>query len=140
MAVSGATGSGATVSFATGSVSGCVRSIQLNEITMEMVDVTCLSEVDFMEKLAAVVKDPGTVTITAIFDSTIPEVSEVQDTITISIPAGDSSGTNATVTITGTGCITSVGYPSVEIGSAMEITTVFTFDGDTGPTFTPVAA
>ena len=137
MALDGATGSGATVSFATASVSGCIRSIALNEITMEMVDVTCLSETDFMTKIAAIVKDPGEVQLTAVFDGTCPLPSEVQDTITVTIPAGDGSGTYSTVVISGTGCVTSVGYPTSEIGSAQEISVTFTFDGDTGPTYTP---
>jgi len=132
--MAGFTGQGTTVAFtAAGSVS-CVRSITLPTWSMESIDASCLSDTGFMKKIAADLVDAGTVQLTVVFEPTDEPYAPdgTQDTVTVTLPtAGATSGI-----LTGTGFISECTLPSVEIGGLLEQTVTFTFDGETGPTFT----
>lgn len=133
--MAGFTGQGTTVALTTGGNVSCVRSLTLPTWSMDAIDSSCLSTVGFMKKIAADLVDAGTVQVTTVFAPTDSPVTPdgTLDTITITLPtAGVTGGI-----LTGTGFITESTLPSVEIGGLLEQTFTFTFDGETGPTFTP---
>jgi len=101
---------------------------------MDSIDASCLSDTGFMKKIAADLVDAGSVQVTAVFglEDEPFTVDGVTDTITITLP---SAGTTGGI-LTGTGWVSEVTLPSVEIGSLLEQTFTFTFDGETGPTYT----
>lgn len=128
------TGQGTTVALTTGGSVACVRSITLPTWSMESIDSSCLNDTGYMKKIAADLVDAGTVSVTCVFDLTDEpfSVDGTTDTITITLPtAGATSGI-----LTGTGFVSEATLPSIEIGGLLEQTFVFTFDGDTGPTYT----
>lgn len=125
----GSTGQGSTVTLA--GVTGCVRSIQLNEMTLETIDVSCLADTGFMKKIASDLVDAGEVTITTVWDGSAPTPDTSQTTLTVIVPDGSGAGT--TTTISGSGYITGSSLPTAEGGTLMESSVTFTFDGDTGP-------
>ena len=137
MAYQGMTGQGVTVAFTTltGGV-GCIRDLQLQSETVEKIDTTCLDTVDNMTSIPGDVGDPGQITLVAVFDPTItpPDKGDL-DTITVTFPI-PADGTTA-ATLSGTGFFTEVGYPQMTVNGLLEMNLVFTFDGDTGPTYTP---
>lgn len=132
--MAGTTGQGTTVALTTGGSVACVRSLTLPTWTMDSIDASCLSDTGFMKKIAADLVDAGSVQVTAVFglEDEPFTVDGVTDTITITLP---SAGTTGGI-LTGTGWVSEVTLPSVEIGSLLEQTFTFTFDGETGPTYT----
>lgn len=123
--IEGMTGQGVTVSL-TG-VSGCVRSITLPTFTQEAIDVQCLSNTlgSFAQKIPGGLIDAGEVQVTCTFDAVVVPTFG-QETITITFADGSS--------LSGTGFLSNVDNGSAEVGSLMEKTITFTFDGETGPT------
>ena len=119
----GQTGSGTTVSGF--GPSGCVRSITLPTFSIESIDASCLADTGFMKKLPSNLTDAGQVSVTGIFTGPV-STSTTQATATITFPNGSS--------ITGTGFVAEVDNGAAEIGSLMEQTVTFVFDGETGPT------
>ena len=136
MPIIGTTGQGTTVSMTGGGSTACVRSVTLPTWSMESIDASCLSDEGFMKKIAADLCDAGSVQVTSVFpvDGSASEPSGDEDTITITLPAVSSTGTGGI--LTGTGFISEVTLPSIEIGGLLEQTITFTFDGVTGPAFT----
>ena len=132
--MAGFTGQGTTVALTTGGSVSCVRSLTLPTWSMESIDASCLSDTGFMKKIAADLVDAGTVQVTAVFEPTDEPYTPdgVQDTITITLPTAGATGG----ILTGTGFISEATLPSVEIGGLLEQTFTFTFDGETGPTYT----
>jgi hypothetical protein len=133
--MAGQTGQGSTVAFTTAGAVGCARSMTLPNWTMEAVDASCLETVGFMAKVGADLVDGGEIEIVVLFEiDDVPFApSAVIDTITVTIPS-KTGGTAAT--LSGTGFISSVGLPSLATSELMEQTVTFTFDGQTGPTWT----
>lgn len=133
--MSGSTGQGTTISLTTGGSVACARSITMPTWTMESIDASCLSDEGFMQKIAADLVDGGDVQFTAVFElDDVPFAPDgTYDTITITLP---SAGTTGGI-LTGTGWVSSCTLPSVEIGGLLEQQVTFTFDGQTGPTYTP---
>ena len=130
----GTTGQGTTVTLTTAGAVACVRSITLPTWSMESIDASCLSDTGYGKKIAGDLVDAGTVQITAVLEvgSGLESPTGDQDTITIQLPT---DGETAGAALTGTGFISEVTGPSIEIGSLLEKTITFTFDGMTGPTF-----
>ena len=118
----GQTGSGTTVSGF--GPSGCVRSITLPTFSIESIDASCLEDTGFMKKLPSNLIDGGQCTVTGIFNTPVaPSPAQVNATITF--PNGSS--------ISGSGFVSEVDNGAAEIGSLMEQTVTFVFDGDTPP-------
>lgn len=119
---------------------GCPRSIQLPELTMEAIDTTCLDDTGFMRRIPADVADPGTIEATFIFDAgqTGPNALFADgEQLCISIvfpPSRDATSTPAT--FNGTGFVSSLGLPSMESSTLMELTLTIQMDGDVGPVLT----
>ena len=119
---------------------GCPRSIQLPELTMESIDTTCLDSTGFMRRIPADVADPGTIEATFVFDAALDGPNSLfadgqQLCVTIILPESRGS-TTAPATLTGTGFISSLGLPSLETSTLMEISLTIQMDGGTGPTLT----
>ena len=132
--MAGFTGQGTTVALTTGGSVACVRSLTLPTWSMDSIDASCLSDTGFMKKIAADLVDAGTVQVTAVFEPTDEPFTPTgdSDTITITLPSAGATGG----ILTGTGFISECTLPSVEIGGLLEQTFTFTFDGETGPTYT----
>lgn len=140
MAYVGMTGQGATAVLTTTGAVGCVRSINLPEWVQEKIDASCLDTTGFMRYIPGDLTDPGEVQMTVVFDPTIdiPTPGDV-DTLTVTFPIGTDGNTTAAV-LTGSGFLTNVSQPSMEINGLLEMNLTFAFDGDTGPTYTVESA
>lgn len=119
---------------------GCPRSIQLPELTMEAIDTTCLDDTGFMRRIPADVSDPGTIEATFVFDAAVTGPNSLfadgeQLCITIILPESRDA-TTAPATLTATGFISSLGLPSLETSTLMEISITIQLDGGTGPILT----
>lgn len=119
---------------------GCPRSIQLPELTMEAIDTTCLDDTGFMRRIPADVSDPGTIEATFVFDAALSGPNSLfadgeQLCITVVLPESR-DGTTSPSTLTGTGFISSLGLPSLETSTLMEISITIQLDGGTGPILT----
>ena len=136
--MAGTTGQGTTVALTNDGTVACVRSLTLPTWSMDSIDASCLVDTGFTKKIAADLTDAGTVQVTAVFplDGTPYAPDGDQDTITITFPTAGASGG----VLTGTGFISEVTLPSVEVGGLLEQTFTFTFDGATGPSWTAGSA
>ena len=133
-----ATGQGTIVAFTTAGAVTCARSITLPEWSLETIDVSCLSDTGFMKKLAADLVDGGEVQVELLMglEDDIIAPSTSADTITVTLPTAGASSS----ILTGTGYITGASLPSIEIGNVLSQSVTFTFDGQTGPAWTPGTA
>jgi hypothetical protein len=139
MAVDGYHAQGTTVSMTFTGAIGCVRSVSLPEFSLEAIDASCLTDVagGFTKKLSGGLVDAGEVQVTFVSIGTFLVPDGQTDTLTITVPpvpAGNSNGTHAGYTLTGTGFVSSSSGGSLEINGLMEHTVPFVFDGATGPT------
>ena len=134
--MAGSTGQGTTVTFTSAGAIACLRSLTLPEWSMEEIESSCLSDTGFGKKIVGDLVDAGNVSLTAVFplDGSPLTPDGTNDTITIVFPIPD-GGTTGGI-LTGTGFISSCTLPEVTIGGLLEQTVVFTFDGETGPTWT----
>lgn len=119
---------------------GCPRTIQLPELTMEAIDTTCLDDTGFMRRIPADVADPGTIEATFIFDAAKAGPNSLfadgqQLCISIVFPESRDS-TTSPASFTGTGFVSSLGLPSMESSTLMELTLTIQLDGDVGPLLT----
>ena len=132
----GTTGQGTTVTLTTGGEVACVRSITLPTWSMDAIDASCISDTGFAKKIAGDLTDAGTVQITSVLPlgAGMAAPDGEQDTITITLPGTGTDGAGG-ASLTGTGFVSEVTGPNVEIGGLLEQTITFTFDGMTGPTF-----
>lgn len=138
--MAGSTGQGTSVAFTEAANVACVRSITLPTWSMETIDSSCLSDTGFGKKIVGDLVDAGSVQITAVMELTGEPYTPdgTNDTITITLPAPNGTGTGGI--LTGTGFISECTLPSIEIGGLLEQTITFVFDGETGPTWTAGAA
>ncbi len=132
--MAGLTGQGTTVALTNGGTVACIRSLTLPTWSMDAIDASCLSDTGFMKKIAADLVDGGNVQCTVVFEAAdepfTPDGSS--DTITVTLPSAGSTGG----ILTGTGFVSECTLPSMEIGGLLEQSFTFTFDGETGPTYT----
>ena len=134
--MAGSTGQGTSVAFTTAGAVACLRSLTLPEWSMEEIESSCLSDTGFGKKIVGDLVDAGNVSMTMVFELTDSPMTPdgVNDTLTITFPTPPAGSTGAT--LSGTGFISSCTLPEVTIGGLLEQTVVFTFDGETGPTWT----
>ncbi len=132
----GTTGQGTTVTLTAGGSVACVRSITLPTWSMDSIDASCLSDIGFAKKIAGDLTDAGTVQVTSVMPlgSGMASPTGDQDTITITLPGAGQDGAGG-ASLTGTGFVSEVTGPNIEIGGLLEQTITFTFDGMVGPTF-----
>jgi hypothetical protein len=137
MAYLGDTGQGGTLVLATTGAIGRIRSAQLPNWVMQAINADGLSDTGFMKKIPGDLADPGTISGTAVFAATeVPPSPGVVEEATITFPLGDVAN-DVAATLVGTGFLTDVGLPNMALETLMEIAYTFTFDGGTGPAFTP---
>ncbi len=137
--MAGITGQGTTVALSGGGNVACIRSITLPTWSMDAIDASCLSDTGFMKKITADLVDGGNVQCTVVFgptDSPFAPAAGASDTITVTLPAPEGQGSTGGI-LTGTGFVSECTLPSMEIGGLLEQSFTFTFDGETGPTYTP---
>lgn len=145
MANVGDTGNGATFAISGGGtnsgLSVAVKQIEVSEETREMLDVSVLGTSGDMIKIGSDLKDPGDMRITYVFlaTATQPASSADQETATVTFPIG-TSGNTTNATLAGTGCLNNRKLPDLANGQVMEGQFTFTWDGDTGPTYTVESA
>jgi hypothetical protein len=136
-----ATGNGWTVSFTNATWTGRIESVTVDGITLEMLDDSTLESAGHMEKCAADLTDPGTLSMVVRLDLYAPEElipDGQQDTITVTAPLTGAMVSGAT--LTGTGYITTGGgVDSLANNTLVNRTIVWTWDGKTGPTWTAAA-
>lgn len=126
---------GATFALGTSSWTSGLLGIALDGQEIPVKDVTNLATTGFREKKFGTLTDPGALQIRFQLDpDNIPPLGTVETgTLTWPTPAGGSSG----ATLAGTGAITAFSFDG-NGGDEEEATgeLTFTFNGDTGPTFT----
>jgi len=129
------TGNGATVTFTDldGGVSstaiGSVRSINLGELSMPVVDTSHLGSTNYMTYVPGDLREPGEISMEVIFDQTavgIPSLGTVEDII-ITFPRIGTAVTNAT--FTASGFFSSVSLPEIINNELMMMTITFKCDG-----------
>jgi hypothetical protein len=149
MAYIGMTGQGATaVLTGASTLSGCVRSISLPEISVEKIDASCLDTTGFTRYISGDLKEVGECNLEIIFDPTYdwaqfgggndPIVGEL-DTLTVTFPIGDPANTTQAV-FAGSGFVMSWDLPDLQLNELLVVNLNFCFDGDVGPTWTPESA
>ncbi len=138
MTYAGMTGQGTTAVLTTNAITGCVRSLTLPELTQEKIDASCLDTTGFMKYIAGDLTDPGECQLEIIFDPTFDFDGKVgvSDTLTITFALGTSTNSNR-ATLIGTGFITSYSLPDLSTNNLAIVNVTFSFDGATGPAFTP---
>lgn len=136
MANLGDTGNGATFVLGTTSLTLAVESIQIGEITIDMLDVSVLGTTDFMIEIASDLKRAPEVTVNFVFvtTATAPVVGSAAQTGTLTFPLR--SGESTAANLAGTGVITSFKLPDLQNGVVQKGSMKFKYDGDTGPTYT----
>lgn len=131
------TGAGATLTLsATGSV-GAIRSLTLPELSIDSLEDTDLSTTNFKTYVKQDLAEPGTMQVEILWaaDSNSVPTLGTAETVTVTFPKHTaSSSTNAT--FAGTGFITSVKLPDMQIGELQVATLTIQFDGKTEPAFT----
>jgi hypothetical protein len=136
MALIGDTGNGATLTFATSSLSLAITQIQIGEQTIDMLDVSTLATTSDQEMTASDLKKTQEVTGTAIYvgSATLPVVGATAETMTVTLPLF--TGTTTAANLAGTAQFTSSKLPDISNGNIMMYQFKFKFNGDTGPTYT----
>lgn len=130
------TGNGAT--FTRSGFSVDIVSIQISNAAIDTIDTSLLNESSgFMQKIAADLADPGSITINFQHDSedtvdyyTLVGGAAVSSTVTL--PIANTSNTTA-CTISGTTIMTEYKPPDLANNELQLCTAVFVWDGGTGP-------
>lgn len=128
------TGNGATLTRSGFTVD--IRSINIGEQTIDLLDISVLSTTGFMEKISADLADAGSFTVEYLFDATDADVTlggaAVSTTITFPVVGG--SGTAAT--LAGTAICTGKKFPDLQNNELQVASATFSWAGGTGPAFT----
>jgi len=139
MAYVGDTGQGGTLTLETTGAVGCIRNMQLPEWVMEKIEANCLETVGFGRYVPGDLTDPGDIVAEAVFDaSLVIPTGGVVETVTVQLPIGDPANT-VNATLAGTAFISSSQLPNMATNELMVLGLTISFDGDTGPTYTPEA-
>ena len=136
MALIGDTGNGATVTFATSSLTLAILSIQIGEQTIDMLDVSTLATTSDQEMIASDLKKTPEVTLNVLFvaSATAPVVGAAAETMTVTLPLF--TGTTTAANLAGTAQFTSFKLPDLKNGEIMASQVKWKYNGDTGPTYT----
>lgn len=140
MALTGDTGNGATFTLTTQTAMNSykVESIQIGEITVDMLDVSHLGTSGDMERICSDLRKHGDLTINVIHNAAANPltVSLSQDTATVTFPVATGQTTTTGATFAASGYITSIKYPDLANGAVQKAAYKFSPDGETGPTYT----
>lgn len=135
--VSGDTGNGATLTFASTSFAVLVKKISGWEETIEKLDVTNLASTGRKRYISSDLKEPPEITYDFYWDTTkdMPTIGGAPETITVTFPVRANGGETNGATYAGTGFIKSIKWPDLENGSVQMGSLTVCYDGTTGPTY-----
>lgn len=140
MALVGDTGNGATFTLTTQTAMNNykIESIQIGEVTLDMLDVSTLATSGDQERIGSDLRKHGDWTISVVHNqaATAVSVTTLQDTATITFPVGPAQTTTTGATYAASGVVTSVKLPDIQNGTVMKSVFKFSPDGETGPTYT----
>lgn len=127
-----ATGQGATLTFTP--VSGAIRSITMSDFQLGAIEDSDLSTDNFKTYIANDLAEPGTITVEIIFDSTnaLPTLG-ASGTVTVTFPL---DGNTTAANFAGTGFVSGVKVPDLQLGELQIATVTIQMDGKTEPAFT----
>lgn len=134
MPISGDTGQGATLTFATSSLSLLITQITVGEETINMLDASTLATTDYQTMVRSDLKTTPEITFQAVYLQTAnaPTVGGAPETVTVTYPTLGGTAAN----IAGTAVITGRTLPSAQINQLMMLQGRIKYDGDTGPAYT----
>ena len=130
------TGNGATLTRSGFTVD--IVGISVGNMTLDVLDKTLLNDTGHAKKLPADISDAGTITVDYLFDSddAIPTLGEVSSTtITWPLATGQTTAAN----LAGTAIVTDIKLPDFRNNELQTAQVTFTWDGVTGPTYTPAS-
>ena len=129
------TGAGATLALTTTGSIGTIKSIKMNEITIDDLETSDLSSTSWKTFIATDLADPGELTADIYFDgdASVPSLG-VSETVTLTLPKV--VATNTAATYAGTGYVKSYKLPDFDIGELQMATITVKFDGLTPPAWT----
>lgn len=135
------TGNGATLTRSGFTVD--ITSISIGNQSIGTVDTSLLATTGFMTKIAEDLVDAGALTVEFNFDTSDagewPTVGGAAVSTTVTFPIHDSgNATNATVV--GTAILTDFKPPDFNNNELQKASATFTWDGETGPTWTVESA
>ncbi len=140
MALVGDTGNGATFTLTTQTAMNSykIESIQIGEITLDMLDVSVLSTSGDMERIASDLRKHGDWTLTCVKNHAATAVTVIgaQDTATVTFPVFPTQTTTTAANVAASGYITSWKLPDLNNGVVQKEVFKFSPDGETGPTYT----
>lgn len=140
MALVGDTGQGATLTFATSSLSLLIASIKMGEESIDMLPVNLLASTGFEKLKASDLKKVGEITVMCVHNTTLdlPTIGGAPETMTISSPLRTGEATAANYA--GTGVFKARKLPDMELGAIQMFEFKIQYDGDTGPAYTKAVA
>jgi hypothetical protein len=135
------TGQGATLTLATTGSIGVIRSLTLPEITIDTLDDSDLSTTGFKTYIKTDLAEPGTLQAEILWDATTNDLPTLgtAETVTVTFPI-HTSGNTTNATFAGTGFISSIKMPDMQMGELQVATLTVQLDGKTDPAFTAEAA
>ena len=141
MAYLGDTGQGAVVKFI-GNTIAMVRSMTLPDWVVDKIDASTLSSTGFMKYVPGDLADPGELQIELVFDPTedLLALAGCGETILVEWPINpcrDLTPNLQNATLSGTGYVSTISYGNLALNELNTMTITFTYDGGTGPVFTP---
>ena len=140
MALVGDTGNGATFTLTTQTAMNSykIESIQIGDITIDMLAVSVLSTSGDEERIASDLRKHGDWTLTCVKNhaATAVTVTGLQDTATVTFPVQSTQTTTTAANIAASGVITSWKLPDLNNGVVQKEIFKFSPDGETGPTYT----
>lgn len=137
MAIASAdTGQGWTFTLGTQSITLQITKITCGKWSVNVLDVSTLSDTGFMKKIASDLKDAGAVTVDFIWKTvtTAPVVGTTPETFTIT--AALMSGDVGAATLAGTGFVSDITWPTAALNQVNSGQITVTWDGNTGPAYT----
>ncbi len=132
------TGAGATITFGTTTFAARIRSIQIGEWSVEMLDDSILSSTGFRKMIASDLTSATPVVVNMAFPTglTLPTIGGTAETMTITFPLRSAGGETTAANIAGTAQFTKIVFPTLQLGQLQEGSYEFMWTGGTGPTFT----
>jgi len=131
MAITGDTGNGATVTFATPTFSASIDPISISPGAFQnaAIDASTLATENIMEMIPSDLASvaPSSATFKWVAGSTSPTFPSAAGTITVTMP------TDIGTSLVGTGFITGYTPPTMENGVLMTGQIEWQYDGETGP-------
>jgi hypothetical protein len=140
MALVADTGNGMTLTLTTQTAASALKidKIAIGEVMLDMLDASVLATVTVQELIASDLYKPNKMVVDFNWNQagTAITITALVDTATVTFPVGPAQTTTTAATFAGTGVVTKIKYPDAANGSLMKGQIEFSFDGDTGPTYT----